>query len=475
MQKKNDWLNLQTKPDAYLFNGSTWVQFGGGSGSGGTGAQWFAGTAITGTGTQTATISGANVGDMYLNTQSSSYTSCGYVYKCTATNTWEYQGVIKGPTGPTGSSGSTGYTAKFRFGTEVTGTSTSAVYQQTTTAQRYDMYINTETLNIYSSNTGTNYWIYEGNLASTVNDTFSNTVNTTTSGYESLSGNVIFGGTDYSSGEAVDYVGMQFAYKDLDIIQFRSGTTSTYLQFRKNDSGTFNEWRDIAFKDDIPSYTQGSGISISNNQISNTGLIDVNTSTTVASAPSYLLTSISKSGSNIASERIAVETSLTNSSTKIPTSSAVKAAIPTVYSWAQASSKPSYYYGDGYLTGFGTAASKSYTTSVTSGSSSLVTSGAVYSFIKTVTASVSTSGVTWNKFGSATSAFYHQYTLSNYLSSYDKIIGSYLMSISGTADWSITHCIDVNNDRLQINAFSTKGATTAPSSSMTIKIVISYI
>ena len=30
--KNNDWINLQTKPDAYLFTGSTWVQFGGGGG-----------------------------------------------------------------------------------------------------------------------------------------------------------------------------------------------------------------------------------------------------------------------------------------------------------------------------------------------------------------------------------------------------------------------------------------------------------
>ena len=30
--KNNDWINLQTKPDAYLFTGSTWIQFGGGGG-----------------------------------------------------------------------------------------------------------------------------------------------------------------------------------------------------------------------------------------------------------------------------------------------------------------------------------------------------------------------------------------------------------------------------------------------------------
>lgn len=133
-------------------------------GSGGTGAQWFAGTAITGTGTQTATISGANVGDMYLNTQSSSYSSCGYVYKCTATNTWVYQGVIKGPQGPSGSTGSTGRSAKWVCGTEVTGTSTSPSSQTTASCYQYDWYLNSDTYNIYSSNTGTDEWVYEGNI-----------------------------------------------------------------------------------------------------------------------------------------------------------------------------------------------------------------------------------------------------------------------------------------------------------------------
>ena len=105
---------------------------------GGAGAQWFAGSAITGTGTQTATISGAKVGDMYLNTQSSSYSSCGYVYKCTAANTWVYQGVIKGPQGNTGSSGSTGRSAKWVSGTEVTGTSTDPTSQSTASCYQYD-------------------------------------------------------------------------------------------------------------------------------------------------------------------------------------------------------------------------------------------------------------------------------------------------------------------------------------------------
>lgn len=31
--KNNDWINLQTKADSYIWNGSTWVQFGGQDGT----------------------------------------------------------------------------------------------------------------------------------------------------------------------------------------------------------------------------------------------------------------------------------------------------------------------------------------------------------------------------------------------------------------------------------------------------------
>ena len=60
----------------------------GNKGSIGDTAQWFYGTAMTGTGTKTVTISGAVVGAMYLNTATSEY------YKCTATNTWTYAGIL---------------------------------------------------------------------------------------------------------------------------------------------------------------------------------------------------------------------------------------------------------------------------------------------------------------------------------------------------------------------------------------------
>lgn len=68
---------------------TTFAVTNGTNGTNGTSAEWFYGTALTHTsGTATATISGAKVGDMYLNTATSN------VYKCTAANTWTYAGNI---------------------------------------------------------------------------------------------------------------------------------------------------------------------------------------------------------------------------------------------------------------------------------------------------------------------------------------------------------------------------------------------
>ena len=68
---------------------TTFTVTNGTNGTNGTSAEWFYGTALTHTsGTATATISGAKVGDMYLNTATSN------VYKCTAANKWTYAGNI---------------------------------------------------------------------------------------------------------------------------------------------------------------------------------------------------------------------------------------------------------------------------------------------------------------------------------------------------------------------------------------------
>lgn len=71
---------------AKVFN----FQFGIPKGDTGRSAQWHHGTAITSKSSSiSATISGALKGDMYINTE------YGYVYKCTATNTWQYLACMK--------------------------------------------------------------------------------------------------------------------------------------------------------------------------------------------------------------------------------------------------------------------------------------------------------------------------------------------------------------------------------------------
>lgn len=65
----------------------------GNSGGGGTSAQWFTGTAVTGTSTSSASVSGSNIGDMYLNT------TTGNVYQKTSATEWTFVCGIKGADG----------------------------------------------------------------------------------------------------------------------------------------------------------------------------------------------------------------------------------------------------------------------------------------------------------------------------------------------------------------------------------------
>ena len=77
----------------------------GSNGTNGTSAQWFTGTAVTGTGTGiSASVSGSKAGDMYLNTSNSN------VYIATAANKWNYSCNIKGATGQNGTNGTNGST-----------------------------------------------------------------------------------------------------------------------------------------------------------------------------------------------------------------------------------------------------------------------------------------------------------------------------------------------------------------------------
>lgn len=68
------------------------------------GATWRFGTAVSGTTAQvTATVPGAKVGDLYLNT------ATDYVYALTAADTWQTIGCIRGDTGERGPAGRDGY------------------------------------------------------------------------------------------------------------------------------------------------------------------------------------------------------------------------------------------------------------------------------------------------------------------------------------------------------------------------------
>ena len=80
----------------------------------------FSGTTVTGTeAANTATVEGAAVGDIYINTSTSN------IYSCTKANTWKFLACVKGakgdkgaqgeagPTGPAGPAGPAGAAAKF--------------------------------------------------------------------------------------------------------------------------------------------------------------------------------------------------------------------------------------------------------------------------------------------------------------------------------------------------------------------------
>ena len=139
-------------------------------------AQWYSGTGITGTSTTATTFSGsgvtnAQVGDMYLNTETMN------TYRCTvggaaAAAKWVYLGNIKGATGDVGQ-GAVWYT-----GTKITGTSTTAKAfsgSGITNAVVGDMYLNTSTYATYRCTVGgaaaTAKWVYVNNIKGIQGDT----------------------------------------------------------------------------------------------------------------------------------------------------------------------------------------------------------------------------------------------------------------------------------------------------------------
>lgn len=93
-------------------------------GTNGTSAEWFSGTAVTGTATSgiSASVSNSKAGDMYLNTSNAN------VYKATAANTWGYVCNIKGASG-------TNATTTSVFSSSANGLAPSTASGNTTTAE----------------------------------------------------------------------------------------------------------------------------------------------------------------------------------------------------------------------------------------------------------------------------------------------------------------------------------------------------
>ena len=152
------------------------IAFTGATGAAGTNAQWYTGTAITGTSTTPTAFSGsgitsAKVGDMYLNTSTMN------TYRCTtggdaSAAKWVYASNIKGATGPTGA-GAVWYT-----GTKITGTNTTAqIFSGSgiTSAKVGDMYLNTSTYNTYrctvAGAASAAKWAYVNNIKGAKGDT----------------------------------------------------------------------------------------------------------------------------------------------------------------------------------------------------------------------------------------------------------------------------------------------------------------
>lgn len=98
----------------------------GSTGAAGTSATWFSGTVVTGTSTtaKSFTVSGSKAGDMYLNTGTDN------VYKATAANMWAYVCNIKGSQGIPGNNGTTP-TIKAAAGANINSVGTPTVTANT--------------------------------------------------------------------------------------------------------------------------------------------------------------------------------------------------------------------------------------------------------------------------------------------------------------------------------------------------------
>ena len=479
------------------------------------GAEWFTGTSITGTGTQTAVITGSNIGDMYLNSNT------GYVYKCTSANTWVYQCSIKGTQGNPGINGEDGsmwfigdvlenqdesvlysatvtgakvgdyyinkytgsiYTCedvtgtssywrykysikggKWWVGTQVTGTSTTPTRMTTTSAYQYDMYLNSSTLNYYSSDTGTDMWKYEGNLASTAPDTFANTItieNETSSSdpLSTLTGNHVFGGTIEGTSSNVDYVGFQIDYGggSGDRFQLRSGNNNkdTYrISYRfndSNDSTSWSNWNHFAFIEDFGSWAlQSSKPSYTYSEISNTPTLGT-------AAAKNVVDTYSSTGTDCISGK-GVAAAITGLNV---TGSSSISASKTISAWSEANGKVSI-----------STQNISIGTSQVSGLASYI-DGRIPSIpsFGYSDETIDIGSLSWTRFsGSSTPGNYAYYNQLSYSYPYNNICAMTITKIDNVQGWTVVLSL-YSSSKLQINLYSA-GATSAPSiSGASIKV-----
>lgn len=164
---------------------------------------------------------------------------------------------------------------------------------------------------------------------------------------DTLDGTVVFVGTNEPFGTDLDWSGIQVGKSKIgsngDVFQLATVNLSDKkLLFRKKDLNEWSEWKRICFYDELPTIDSTLSSSSTNpvqNKVINTALNDKLDSSTVDSSGT--------SGTS------------------------------GWYNCRISNGKIQYYNKDTTYS-IGTAAAKNYTTSVTSGSSDLITSGAVY-------------------------------------------------------------------------------------------------
>lgn len=193
---------------------------------------------------------------------------------------------------------------------------------------------------------------------------------------DTLSGTVVFDGVNAPFGQNVDWAGIQIgssAGTDGDMFQLATVNNSDKkLLFRKNDSGEWGDWERVCFYSELPVVDSSMSSTSTNpvqNKVINTALGNKLDSSTVDSSGS--------SGTSgwyncrLSNGKIQYYNTNTTYSTTSSVTSGSSALLTSGGAYTALSAKAN-------SSDLGTAASKSYTTSVTSGSSNLVTSGGVY-------------------------------------------------------------------------------------------------